>query len=98
MAIYKLMVMTFDGEYQVETPAFETITDAWDYSNDMGSKWFFYPFPFVITGTGKTIKDTPEFLEHMRGKRVNTISQIFRQASENPETQNMMPEEYLFAL
>jgi len=45
--MYKIICMSFDGDYQTEKPEFDTIEEAWEYSNDLGSKWYFYPFHFV---------------------------------------------------
>ena len=85
MSKYKLICMSFDGEYQTERPVFESIDDAWEYSNDLGSKWFFYPFHFVVTEFGKTIRSTGQFLEHLEGLRVKTVAKIFLEHSKKPE-------------
>ena len=61
--MFKLLVMSFDGATQLENPDFKTVDDAWEHSNNLGSRWFFYPFHFVVTASGKTIKDTPNLLK-----------------------------------
>lgn len=76
--MYKLILMSFDGEYVTEKPEFETVQDAWEYENDLGSKWFFFPFPFVVTETKLTIVDSPEMLDVFNGKRVKTIQNLFK--------------------
>ena len=96
--MYKIICMSFDGAYQTEKPEFETINEAWDYSNDLGSKWFFYPFHFVVNITGKTIRDTFEFLEGLNGLRVKTVAEIFRKHSEKPETVGMDSEAFLLSM
>jgi hypothetical protein len=77
--------MSFDGEYQKERPEFETIDEAWEYSNDLGSKWFFYPFHFVVTESGKTIRVAGTFMEHLEGLRVKTVSRLFLEHSKEPD-------------
>lgn len=87
--MYKLILMSFDGEYQRERPEFETVQDAWEYANDLGSKWFFYPFPFVVSESGKTIIASALPFGEGEGRRVKTIQRIFNKASQKPEAQNM---------
>ena len=91
----KLICMAFDGEYQTERPVFDSIEDAWEYSNDLGSKWFFYPFHFVVTESGKTIVDAPEEIEQFNGMRVKTIAKQFKVLGQNPIMVNAGVDEYL---
>ena len=98
MEKYKLAVMTFDGDIQIERPEFESIDEAWDYSSDLGSKWFFYPFHFVVSESGKTIKESPELLEHLTGLRTKTVRKHFKAISELPELANAGIDEFMFAL
>ena len=93
---YKLICMSFDGEYQTEHPEFDRIEDAWDYSDDLGSKWYFYPFHFVIKG--KTIAAAGYGLEHLEGRRIKTVEKLFYWASRKEETQGMGRDEFAFAL
>jgi hypothetical protein len=100
MGKYQLIVMSFDGEYITETDSFnrngfDTVEAAWEHENDMGSKWFFYPFPFVTTASGKTVVDTPYGFDKFRGKRVDTVKRIFRAASELPELQGADYDRYV---
>jgi hypothetical protein len=92
----KLICMSFDGEYQIERPTFESIEKAWDYSNDLGSKWFFYPFHFVTTASGKTIKDTPETMRHLIGLRTKAVAQHFAQVAKTEDAQNVDAEAFAF--
>jgi hypothetical protein len=69
--------MSFDGEYKLESPVFDTIPDAWNYGNELGSKWYFYPFHFVVTESGKTIRDTPNQLEEFDNISVKKVASIF---------------------
>lgn len=85
---YNLICMSFDGEYVTEKRGFDTVSDAWEHAEDIGSRWFFYPFYFVTSASGKTIVDTPSGLEDMRRMRVKTIERMFCECSifSPPET------------
>ena len=72
-----LIVMSFDGETKTEGRGFPTIKDAWERSNDMGSRWYFYPFHFVTSESGKTVADAPDSLSWAIGRRVKTVQRIF---------------------
>jgi hypothetical protein len=96
MKKYQLIVMSFDGEYKREFHDFATIEAAWEYSNGMGSRWYFFPFHFVTTESGKTIADAPHPFENLIGERVNYIQKIFNSASKRTDTQDMGVDEYAF--
>lgn len=74
---YNLLVVSFDGQTQLERVN-GTITDCWDRSNDMGSRWYFYPFHFVVSD--KTVIGTPEELSRYQGKRIKTLLKDFKAA------------------
>ena len=95
---YNLICMSFDGEYKTEAPEFESIEATWEYANDLGSKWFFYPFCFVTTASGKTIAAAPELLERFTGQRTRKVAAVFKQESEKAENENADAEKYAFAL
>ena len=92
--------MSFDGDTVIERDAFhesfETVEDAWEHFSNLGSKWYFYPFAFVVTESGKTIKDAPELLRVFIGMRVNTVRSLFKRVSEMEEAQGMGVEEFTF--
>jgi len=94
--MYQLICMSFDGEYVTERPEFESIDDAWEYSNDLGSKWYFYPFHFVIKNV--TIKDTPIHLEYFKDKRITTVKRLFKRLSTRSDLINCDADEYLNAI
>ena len=98
MRKYRLICMSFDGDYVSDNFEFDTVNDAWEYSNNIGSRWYFYPFHFVVTQTLKTIKDAPFPLEIFNNKRLKTVKNIFKEASQKPETQGMDVEEFVFSL
>lgn len=95
---YQLICMSFDGDYQVEGNDFESVQAAWDRSSDMGSRWYFYPFHFVMTESGKTVKDAPEPLQHLIGYRIGHLVKHFQETSKQPELANADAETYAFAL
>ncbi len=85
----KLICMSFDGEYQVERPTFKTVEGAWEYANELGSKWFFYPFHFVVTDSLLTVKGAPNpWLTHLQGKRLKTVVALFAKVAKDPAAQN----------
>lgn len=94
--MYQLICMAFDGDYVTERPEFNSIDDAWEYSNDLGSKWFFYPFHFVIKNI--TIKDSPDQLKYFNNKRIKTISKTFNKYSTKPELKNADIDDFIYAL
>jgi len=94
----KLICMSFDGEYQTERPVFQDSDKAWEYSNDLGSKWYFYPFHFVVSDSGKTIVDTPDLFSWARGLRVKTVSKFFAINSSREEAHGMDSEAFAFYL
>ena len=94
----RLIVMSFDGEYKTEGKDFPTTEAAWDRSNDMGSRWYFYPFHFITTETGKTVVDAPEILSWAIGRRVKTVQRMFAAHAIKPEAQSMDCEEFALTL
>ena len=94
---YQLLVMGFDGEYKIEG-LFPSISEAWDRSNDMGSRWYFYPWHFVVTESGKTIVDSPDMLHCFNGKRLATVIKQFSTMSKQIKMENADIEQYTFAL
>jgi len=89
---YKLICMSFDGDYVTEG-RFDMVGEAWARSNDMGSRWYFYPFHFV--STEKTIKEAPTPLEIFQGMRIKTVSKIFNSYSKRDEAQGMDCDEFV---
>lgn len=94
--MFQIICMAFDGEYVTERPEFKWINNAWEYANDLGSKWYFYPFHFIIKN--ETIKDTPIHLEYFKNKRIKTVQKIFNRVSKNPELEGCDPDQFIFAL
>jgi hypothetical protein len=93
-----LICMAFDGDYVTEGRDFQSVDAAWERSNDMGSRWFFYPFHFVMTESGKTVVDAPEPLQHLIGYRIGHLVEHFKETSQQPELQNVDAEIYAYSL
>jgi hypothetical protein len=86
--------MSFDGETKIESPVFENEEDAWEYNGDIGSKWYFYPFRFLVTTSHKTIIGTCDDIQFALGKRLETVKRIFNKCSKEPEMQNADAEKF----
>lgn len=98
MPKYRLICMSFDGDYVREGPVFDSLQEAAEHDNDMGSRWFFYPFHFPVTESGKTIADSFFPLEFLKGKRVSTVARMFEKLSQDPAMENADSEKYAFEL
>ena len=94
----KLICMGFDGEYQTERPEFKTIEEAWEYSNNLGSKWYFYPFHFVVSNSCKTVVSPPDLVIWAKGKRIKSVSKIFNIQSKFDRCQGMTSEEFALSI
>ncbi len=74
--IYSAICFASDGDY-----VRDFYSDSKEYISEkienMGSRWFFYPFVFIATE--KTIVETPECLEFLNGKRVKTVERFFKE-------------------
>jgi len=68
---YKAILFHPEGDYVTDFPS-DSKEEIWDRVADMGSRWIFYPIVFIATN--KTIVDVLPGLEHLKGKRITTIS------------------------
>lgn len=94
-----LICMSFDGDFVTEKRAeFESTESAWEHANDMGSRWYFYPFYFVVTESGLTIKDSPCGLEFLNGKRVKSVKKFFNTVSQFPDNAGVDSDGFMFSL
>lgn len=93
--VYQLVVMSFDGDYKRERPEFENTDDAWSYASDLGSKWYFYPFHFVVDQASE-IASAPSPMEHFEGMTLADVADHFAEVAATPEAQGMDAEEYAF--
>ena len=78
--IYSAICFAPDGEHVRDfySDSKESISEKIE---NMGSRWFFYPFVFIATE--KTIVEAPNCLEFLNRKRVKTVEQFFK---ENEDT------------
>lgn len=74
--IYSAICFAPDGEYVRDfySDSKESISEE---INNMGSRWFFYPFVFIATE--KTIVEAPNCLEFLNGKRIKTVERFFKE-------------------
>lgn len=72
--MYKAILFHPEGDFVTDFKDNKTKQDVWDCINDMGSRWVFYPLSFVATD--KTIVETPEGLEFLKGKRIKTVKKF----------------------
>jgi hypothetical protein len=90
--------MAFDGEYKTEDnhgKGFETVGKAWECFDAMGSRWYFYPFPFVVSASGKTVVVSGWRLKEWDGHRVSTLQEAFKKASQLEDTKGLSVEDYI---
>ena len=74
--IYSAICFAPDGEYVRDfySDSKESISEE---INNMGSRWFFYPFVFIATE--KAIVEAPNCLEFLNGKRIKTVERFFKE-------------------
>jgi hypothetical protein len=77
MKDYQLICMSFDGEFVSDFKG--SLEDCREASAEMGSKWYFYPFHFILTESGKTVADAGDMLECFIGKRFKTVVKKFEE-------------------
>lgn len=93
----RLLVMAFDGDTKLESPVFTDISSVWQYSSDIGSKWYFYPFCFAVTDSGKTVIDVPdEVWDWMKGMRVRTIERRLAELAALPAAEGLDVDRYMY--
>ena len=89
MKNYDLIMMSFDGA-TVKDSTHETIESAIDTASDLGSKWYFYPFLFIVSGsriveTGDGLirmSDKKSYSELMfKGRKLETARKVFKQTA-----------------
>ena len=87
---YDLICMSFDGVY-VKNSSHNSIEDAENTSSDLGSKWFFYPFVFVLSGQKVVstyegfirMSDKKSFAELMfKGRNIKTVIDTFKKTND----------------
>ncbi len=81
MKNYKAILFHPEGDFVTDFTDRTDIQDVWNEVNEMGSRWIFYPIPFVATD--KTVVDCPEGLEFLKGKRIRTVVNFFKETWAN---------------
>jgi len=86
---YKAVLFAMDGDWVTDYRGCDSIEEVQDYLANQGSRWFFYPIPFVILDKGslvtskQRIVDAPEaFIRSCKGKSIGTVSKRFKSLSE----------------
>lgn len=87
--MYKAILFTVDGsDWVTDYRGRETITEVEDLLANKGSKWYFYPWEFVIVDNGfqdthnKRIVSVPMWPQEMidlKGKTVRTVQKFLGQ-------------------
>jgi hypothetical protein len=84
MTEYKAVLIAPDGDWVTDFRECESIDEVYDRLNDMGSRWFFYPFHGVIIDHGglttsrqRLVSVAPP-LEEFKGKTVKTLSKYLK--------------------
>ena len=75
---YCALLVAPDGDYVTDYYA-DTKEEVIEQLKDRGSRWFFYPFEFVITRSNRVVAAPPELSEFVR-KSVNSVVKTFREA------------------
>ena len=103
--MYKLICVSFDGEtVEAKTGTFQ---ECENYSADMESRWFFYPFHFICTEKGTIVAPGIGLIEMNKGKafsealfknrKLKTALNVFKKAFEycqNNEIEEIDPMEF----
>lgn len=84
--MYKAILFAPDGEFVTDYEA-GSIAEVWQRIEDGGSRWYFYPFPFVITADErllerKRILASPHGLEMCTGRTVRKVQRFIESNSE----------------
>lgn len=95
---YKLICMAFDGEFVQDSIG--TLEDCLNRSADMGSKWYFYPFHFIVTiGNGKVIETSTGLVvmgtgesfqsKLFKGRTLSTVKKVFADTYKQAESEGL---------
>ena len=86
MTAYQSVQISPDGLDYITDYRAGSVEEIWDLVNDQGSRWFFYPLPFVITATAgqierKRIVSACDGFHHLEGM---TVSGAMREIASDP--------------
>lgn len=76
--MYKAILFSVDGDWVTDYYDCKTIEEVEEYLANRGSRWYFFPFEFVIKDKGNTDKSqrvlsVPYELQHLKGKSIKTV-------------------------
>lgn len=82
MKLYNLVCIAPDGDHvtDVRNKPFDECVKR---SEDMGSRWIFYPFHVITTPSGNTVADAFGDMEPFIGKRLNTLKKVIASGAFN---------------
>jgi hypothetical protein len=85
---YKLLLMAPDGDYVTEgTDKGYTADECCEISANMGSRWIFYPFHFVIKDRGpvrnrQKVIEPPDGMSFLKGKSMDSVTAYMQKHGE----------------
>ena len=82
---FRAILFNPTGDHVTDFTGRESKQAVWDEINDMGSRWIFYPIPFIVTGDW--IVDTPEGMEFLNRKNLHTVEKYFNETWEQNSEQ-----------
>jgi hypothetical protein len=80
MAKYQAVLFATDGDWVTDYRDCESPAEVNDRLADQGSRWFFYPYGFVVRSRGgfttsrQRIVDGPECFAYLFGRTIGTVS------------------------
>lgn len=94
--MHTLVVMAFDGETKTEGE-FDSVEAAWARDDDMGSRWYFYPFHLVVDEDGK-VEDCADEMSWTKGMTLADVSARFAEHAARPEMQGADVLEFVLSM
>lgn len=87
---YSLYFLAYDGEAQEEPFKFDSLAEAWDHIEKIGSKWIFCPLPFICSGG--IIEGPPRGLSILLGEKLETAKKLISQVSKKVKEAEAEPD------
>jgi len=76
-----------DGVYVTDATGSDSIQEVENYIDNMGSRWYFYPFPFVISETTGKVRSCNTAFPECKNMTIEQVSQHIK-----------LNEEYCYAM
>jgi hypothetical protein len=85
--MYQSILFALDGEYVTDATGQKSIDKVWELVADFGSRWIFYPLPFVITDNGSVSENqrvvgVPDNFEFLEGRTIKTVQKYIKDNAE----------------